>query len=345
MDQVLRIGFIGCGWMADWACTGIKEANNVKATAVLARNHERMRVFSEKYEIPFYTDSPEEFFRMENGAGVFMDAVYVATTNETHFQMAMRALEAGFPVLIEKPITMSAAQARALHKKAEGKGLFIMEGMWPRFLPAQLLLREMLKAGEIGKINHIETAVYCKMNPIDNARVFQMETGGGALADIGIYAVSALRYLTGQNPADIENKISFYETGVDIGDEVTYTYRESELTSDGAKAHFRVITSDWGDSKLIVSGEKGSITIDDLTDAKNLVLNRDGDERLIRVGHGRWRFVYQLEHFADCVLSGRKESWVIPFSESCEIIETMEKTLEAGGLIYPEYLTGTEIGI
>ena len=70
-----------------------------------------------------------------------------------------------------------------------------------------------------------------------------------------------------------------------------------------------------------------------------LVLEKDGETRRIRMAHGRWRFVYQLEHFADCIFSGRKESWVIPFEESCEIIETMERTLEAGGLVYPEYLT------
>ena len=298
-----------------------------------------MKAFAEKYQIPFYTDSMEEFLKQEEGKGVHLDAVYVATTNETHFQMAMKALEAGFPVFIEKPVTMSQIQARRLMEEAAKRNLFLMEGMWPRFLPAQMLLKEMLAAGEIGKIERIEAAVYCKMNPVDNARVFQMETGGGALADIGIYAISILRYLTGQNPGEITNKIDFYETGVDIGDEVTYTYRGSELVKEGAAAHFHVDTSGWGDAKIKIFGETGTITMDNLSDAKTLVLEKNGEERLIRVTHGRWRFTYQLEHFADCIFAGRKESWVIPFKESCEIIETMERTLAAGGLVYPEYLT------
>ncbi len=339
MARKLRLGFIGCGWIADWACTGVKEAENVEASAILARNPERMRAFAEKRKIPFYTDSMEEFLRKKNGRGVHLDAVYVATTNETHYQMAMRALEAGFPVFLEKPVTMSGKQARRLKEEAEKRNLFLMEGMWPRFLPAQLLLKEMLAAGEIGKIERIEAAVYCKMNPVDNARVFKMETGGGALADVGIYAISILRYLTGQNPAGIASKIDFYETGVDIGDEVVYTYGESKLVKEGATAKFSVDTSDWGDAGLKVFGERGTITMDDLSDAKNLVLEKDGETRQIRMAHGRWRFTYQLEHFADCIFSGRKESWVIPFRESCEIIETMEQTLEAGGLVYPEYLT------
>lgn len=342
MEKKLRIGFIGCGWIADWACTGIREAENATASAVLARNPEKMKAFTEKYEIPFYTDSMEEFLKKEKGVGVHLDAVYVATTNESHFTMAMKALRAGFPVFLEKPVTMSAAQARALKEEAQRQKVFLMEGMWPRFLPAQLLLREMIRAGEIGKIIGIETAVYCKMNPVDNARVFKMETGGGALIDVGIYAVSLLRYLTGQNPESVHNQMEFYETGVDIGDEVTYTYRESEFVKGGAKAHFRVVTSDWGNSAVTVSGERGSILMDDLSDAQSLVLEKDGERRLIRAAHGRWRFTYQLEHFADCILEGRKESWVIPFAESCEIMETMERTLEAGGLVYPGELTGIE---
>ncbi len=341
MGQILRLGFVGCGWIADWACTGVKEAEGVEASAILARNPKKMKAFAEKYGIPFYTDSMEEFLKKEDGRGVHLDAVYVATTNETHFQMALKALEAGFPVFLEKPVTMSSAQARRLKEEAEKRKLLLMEGMWPRFLPAQLLMREMLRAGEIGKIESIETAVYCKMNPVDNARVFRMETGGGALADVGIYAVSMLRYLTGQDPASITNTIDFYETGIDTADDVVYTYGGSELVKEGAKAHFRVVTSGWGDSKITVRGESGILVLDNLTDAKQLFLEKDGGTKKIRAAHGRWRFTYQLEHFADCIFAGRKESWVIPFEESCQIIETMERTLKAGGLVYPEYLTRT----
>lgn len=337
--QKIRVGFIGCGWMAGWACVSFDEIKNAVATAVFARNEARMKEFTEKYSIPFYTNKPDEFFLRKNGKGVYMDAVYVASTNETHYAMARKALEAGFPVFLEKPICMSGKQARELNRVAKEKNLLIMEGMWSRFLPAAMIFRKKIRNGEIGKIKRIETAVYCKMSPEKNARVFNMESGGGVLADLGIYPISMIRYITGVNPKTVYNEIEFYKTGVDIGDKVLMTYEESDLLAKNAVAIFSVNTSSTGDSKVYVQGEKGTMILDDCSDSHRIKIQMDGETRIIRADHDRWRFTYQLEHFANLIAEEKKDSFVMPFEESCEIMETMEKILEVGGLIYPDYLT------
>ena len=326
MKETLKLGIIGAGWMADLACTEIVKLNCIELVGVCARHLDRAKSFAEKFNISFAADSVEELLRWKE-----IEAVYIATLNDTHFELASKAIIAGKSVIIEKPFTMNAQEAKELISLAKKHGVFLMEAMWTRFFPSFAYIKLLVESGAIGTLQTAEVNTCLKMDRKANARVFMKEHGGGVLVDIGVYVVSFIQMLTGQRPLEVSNRIDFADTQVDMADQIVLRYE------NGFEANICVTGLEELPPVGIVRGSKGSIEFEAGLMSGKFVLKRDGKQQFFDMAPERFRYpyYYQFEHFARCVREGRLESDRIPLEDTAQVMEIMDQARHAGGFWYP----------
>jgi len=203
----LRWGIMGTGGIAGAFAHDLRLTSSGVVAAVGSRTADSAGRFADELGIPTRHNSYEA---LANDPDV--DVVYVATPHPMHHANARLALEAGKPVLVEKPFTMNADEARDLADLARAEGLFLMEAMWTRFLPHVRHIRELLPS--LGRIVTV-AADHGQWFAEDPAfRLFAPELGGGALLDLGIYPVSFASMILGQ-PERVAAMATPAFTGVD----------------------------------------------------------------------------------------------------------------------------------
>ena len=181
----LRWGVIGPGRIASAFVDDLTVTDSGRAIAVGSRSQESADRFADRFDIPNRHSSYESLV-----ADPDVDVVYVATPHPMHRGNVLLALEAGKPVLVEKPLTMNAEEARELVDTARAKGLFLMEAMWTRYLPHIAEIRRLLAAGALGDIVTVMADLGQDFPKDPASRLFARELGGGVLLDCGIYPVS-----------------------------------------------------------------------------------------------------------------------------------------------------------
>lgn len=240
----MKIGIVGCGFIADEFMKNISLLNNITVVSVYSRTFENSKAFCEKYKIRKCVKSFEELL----SSGI--DAVYIASQNDTHFKYSMAAMEKGKDVLCEKPAALSETQLKMLEDKAKEKQVFFMEAMRILYLPAYLKLKELLKDKYLGEIISIESS----LGRISN-RLYRHtpELIGGALFDLGIYCVYAVVDFLGM-PKNIKANSIKFDNGVDSTTTAILEY-------DKKVATFYVSCVSQTRMELRVLCERGTITI------------------------------------------------------------------------------------
>ncbi len=157
-----------------------------------------------------------------------VDAIYVATPHPFHCENTLLCLNAGKHVLVEKPFAMNARQTREMIDLAHHKGLFLMEAMWTRFLPAMVQVRKWIADGEIGDVELVRAHFSFMTDFNAEGRLFAPELGGGALLDAGIYPISFAHMILG-TPVTVSSTASLGKTGTDDRSAYMFGY-------DGGKA-------------------------------------------------------------------------------------------------------------
>lgn len=178
--------------------------------AVGSRSAEKAQKFAAEHSIPKAYGSYEEL-----AADPDVEAIYIATPNNMHYENALLCLNAGKNVLCEKPFTTCATDAKNLYRIAEEKGLFIMEAFWIRFLPLYEKLLEIIRSGEYGELRHARCDYGFIARGARRERKFKSELGGGALLDIGIYNLGFLHMIMGSEPETFATEVHFNEFETD----------------------------------------------------------------------------------------------------------------------------------
>lgn len=223
MQSRIRWGILGAGAVARDFVQGLRCLPDAELLAVASRTHTSAQEFSRLFAVPHVHKSYEDLVNDRD-----IDVVYIATPNHRHKDHSLLCLEAGKPVLCEKPFTVRAAEAREVIALARRKHLFCMEAMWMRFLPLMARLRGLLDANAIGEVRMM-TADLGFPAPFDkNNRFFNRELGGGAMLDLGVYPLSLTSYLFGK-PSQVLSQASLGPTGVDEQSAAILTHPQGEL--------------------------------------------------------------------------------------------------------------------
>jgi len=196
----LRWGVLACGKVANDFVQALKIVPNASVEAVGARDLGRAQAFAETHGVTMAYGSYKEVVEDPN-----VDIVYVATLHTDHREHAELALNAGKHVLIEKPVAMDSKEAEAVYALAKVKGLFALEGMWTRFMPAVEHARELLESGAIGDVT-LTSADFCingsDVGPHPTDTIFDADLGGGAVRILGGYTIGAAMLANGKGMPD-----------------------------------------------------------------------------------------------------------------------------------------------
>jgi D-xylose 1-dehydrogenase (NADP+, D-xylono-1,5-lactone-forming) len=205
----VRFGVLGAANIARLFISSVAPSKKLRVTTVASRDAEKGRAFAREVGIERSHGTYEALL-----ADADIDAIYLPLPNGLHAAWAIRALEAGKHVLCEKPIGVSAKEARSMYAAARANNRHLVEGYPYMAQPQTLKMRELIAAGAIGKVKLVRASFGFSLADRKNVR-FVPDLGGGAILDAGSYAVSLVRIATGMSPTRV-HAVSHMENGVDL---------------------------------------------------------------------------------------------------------------------------------
>ena len=323
-DAPVRWGVVGPGAIAKGFAQAMTMVDDGHIVAVASRSLDRAEAFADTFDVPARYGDYDALAADPN-----VDAVYVATPHSRHEQDTIAFLKAGKHVLCEKPFALNARQAQQMVDVARGSGLFLMEAVWSRFLPAYAVLREVLESGRIGEPLMVEADFGFRM-PIDPAhRLFDLEQGGGALLDLGIYPVQLCSLVLGTVESVVASGV-IGETGVD--EQVVAVLRHAGDKLGVIKAGIRVGTS----CTARISGSEGWIDLPAFMHCPQelTVTMRGASERIdcSYVGDG---LRFEIDEVHRCLAEGLIESPLMSLDESVALATTLDSIRAEIGIVYP----------
>jgi predicted dehydrogenase len=259
-----------------------------------------------------------------------IDAIYVATPHPAHHDNVILALNAGKPVLCEKPFAVNAAEAQAMVDAASHNKVALMEAMWARFLPHYAKVREIIASGVLGPILSIHADHGQRLADQNIPRLVDPHLAGGALLDLGIYPISFAHMILG-NPLSINSSAVMTNKGVDAQTSMIFTYES------GAQSVLTTTMIEQTPCRAVVAGLHGWLEIDRTfyNPASMRVILNDGSVTQYPstyTGHGLRE---QAESFKQLVQSGKLESEILSWQDTIDIMKTMDAVREQIGLKYP----------
>jgi predicted dehydrogenase len=317
-------GILGPGGIARAFAKDLTMISGHAIGAVGSRSLENAREFSAVFGGTAY-GSYEELV-----ADPTIDAIYVATPHPAHHDNVVLALNAGKPVLCEKPFSVNAKQAQSMIDAAARNKTALMEAMWARFLPHYAKVREIVDSGVLGPILSIHADHGQRLADQGIPRLIEPALAGGALLDLGIYPISFAHMILG-NPMHVTSQAVMTDKGVDAQTSMIFNYE------DGAQAVLTTTMIEQTPCRAVVAGLHGWLEIDRTfynPAAMRVVLN-DGTVTEYPnnyTGHGLRE---EAETFKQLVLAGKLESEILTWKDTVDIMKTLDTVRAQIGLKYP----------
>lgn len=306
---MIHLGVLGAGNIAHRFMQGIKYTDEFKVDCVYARKYEKAVNFAEAFDVSHATNDLHQFLYKEN-----LEAVYIATPNFMHYENVMLALNAGLHVLVEKPAFIDPKEAEEAYLFAQEHNLIIMEAMKVCYLPTTLTAKQWMDEGKIGEIISMD-ATFCRRSEIKQDHpIYDIQKGGGALFDVGCYALAIVRELLGE-PLNVEAMFHQCASGVDDTAHLILTY--SDQRSAIIHASFFIDK----ENAAVIYGSEGTIKIPEFWKSNQLELIRyDGTHELFTCVQPS-EFTPQIMTFASLIKGEKINNESISGVTNCRIIK------------------------
>ncbi|HYJ50591.1 MAG TPA: Gfo/Idh/MocA family oxidoreductase [Microbacterium sp.] len=321
----LRWGILATGGIAHAFTRDLRTAG-LDVAAVGSRSPESGERFAAEFGIPRVHASYEDLVSDPD-----VDIIYVSTPHPLHAENAILALEHGKHVLVEKPFTLTGAEAAAVRDVAAERGLLAMEAMWTRYLPHMIRVRELVGSGALGDVRAVLADHTQKISSDPDHRLNKLELGGGALLDLGIYPISFAWDILGA-PTTVVSSATIGPTEVDAEVATIFTHASGALSTSISASHAA------GPNTAHIVGTEARIDIDQVWYSPTTfrVVAPDGtvlDSYESRVdGRG---MQYQAMAAERYVSEGRNDSDILPIDETVAIMGTLDEVRRQFGLVYP----------
>ena len=321
---MIRWGIIGPGAIAASFAESMGYVVGGEVTAIASRSMERAVAFGERFGIAGRYTTTEEL-----AAAPDVDAVYVATPHSRHEADTLAALEGGKHVLCEKPFALNAQQALRMATAAQERGLFLMEAIWSRFLPAYRTLADLLAEERIGRPRLVEADFGFHMAFDPSHRLFDPALGGGALLDLGIYPVQLCSFVLGP----IEHIVADGVLGASGVDElVSAVLRHANGGLGVVKASSRIGLA----CTARISGTDGWIDLPAFMHCPGSVsVTARGKSEVIEAGFPGGGLQFETMEAQRCINAGLGESPLIPLTESVALAAALDTIRAQVGVVYP----------
>ena len=322
-EQKLRFGIIGTGFIANrCASTFPVLGDDAVLSAVASRSGEKAAEFAAKYQIPRSYGSYEELADDPE-----IDVVYIGTPHNFHLENIRMCAEHGKHVICEKPLAISAREAREIAELSRKHGVFIMEAYWSVFTPAYQKAVELLKSGAIGRYAFLRAELGFSHPGARGLRKIDPKLAGGAMLDLGIYNIMLAYQIFGHDVRTVHASSCLNEHGIDLYNAFDFTF------ADGSVAYLMDTVKGKFDNKAVIYGEKGCVTIHNFLGSAKVTLDALGepseDFAFPFEANGS---EYEMRHACACIRQGLLESPLMPLSESIAILEMSDRLIEMCGI-------------
>jgi predicted dehydrogenase len=318
-----RWGIAATGHIAGRFATGLQEVG-ADLVAVGSRDQGRADAFADEFGIPRRHGSYEDL-----AADPAVDVVYVATPHVRHAADTLLFLSAGKHVLCEKPFALNRAEADVMVDAARAAGLFLMDAVWSRCLPSYRMLREVLAAGHIGSplIVDADLGMVVPFDP--RHRLYDIEVGGGATLDLGVYPVQLVSLVLGP-PDRVHGTGHIGPTGVDELMAATLHH------ADGSLGVVRGAITAPVACDARITGTEGWVTIGRRMHMPPFLdVTAGGSTERIDVAHEGEGLRFEAVEVERCLAEGRIESPLMPLAETLTIMSSLDAIRAGIGMTYP----------
>ena len=322
--KVYNIGIIGCGWIAGKMAITLGGMKGVARYAVASRDKEKAEQFAREWGFKKAYASYEELADDPE-----VDLVYVATPHSHHYAHARMCIEKGKPVLCEKAFTANAREAEELLSYAKEKGIFITEAIWTRYMPLSFKIQELIQSGIIGTPHTLSANL---SNPCSHKeRILRPELAGGALLDLGVYALNFAAMAFGTEVERMESACQLTDTGVDAQENITLFYKDGKMASLQSCIYAK------SDRMGVISGDKGQLIVENINCPQSVCVI-DGNYDVVAVYRAPQcitGYEYQVYASIEAIEKGWLESPYMPHDETLRIMRQMDELRKAWGVVYP----------
>jgi predicted dehydrogenase len=311
MRDKIRWAIHSTGHMAAKLVPDLRLLPDAEVTAVVSRSAAAAGAFAGAHGIPRAVTDPASL------AGA-VDIAHIATPAPQHAEVALRYLDLGIPVLVEKPFATSRADAERVLSAARASGVFAMEAMWTRFLPGIRAVAGLVASGGIGVPLGV-TASFGRPGPFAAGhRLRRPDLGGGALLDMGIYPLSLAHLLLGGQAAVTASAVRG-AGGVDDATTVVLAY-------PAARALLHCSIAGPAPNAALVTGSEGQIALpaDFIAARASTVIPARGEPRTTAWPRPGWGYQFQAAEAHRCLRAGLGESPLLPHAATIEVMRLLD---------------------
>ena len=322
-DGKMRVGIIGAGWIAEKAAITLNGLTDCEAYAIASRSKEKADAFAEKWKMRKAYGSYSELI-----ADPSVDLVYVATPHSHHYDVTREALMAGKPCLVEKAFMANYRQAKEIVTLARERKVFLAEAIWTRYQPVVAMMRELI-GSRIGTPKLLTATLGYSMG--DKPRIMRADLCGGALLDLGVYALNFVRMFFDADILRITSQCVKSQTGMDLTNAMTLTL------SNGVLCNLQSSAACVGDNIGVIAGTDSNLIIDNINNPQKITVN--GPDRTyietIPVPQQITGYEYQFVACRQALIDGLLEPKEMPLEETLYIMQLMDSLRKDWDVRYP----------
>ena len=323
-QEEFKVGIVGAGWIAEKAAITLNGLAGLQCYAIASRSQEKAEAFAARWNVEKAYGSYAALLEDPK-----VDLVYVATPHSHHFDITKQALEKGIPCLVEKAFMANRNQAQAIIDLARRRKVFLAEAIWTRYQPAVEMVRRLIREGRIGAPRLITATLGYSMG--DKERIMRADLCGGALLDLGVYALNFVRMFCDRPIVSMDSQCVKTSTGMDWSNAI------SLVLEGGILANMQSSACCVGDNIGVIAGTEGNIIIDNINNPQTIRVN--GPDRVFReelkVPRQITGYEYQFIACRDAIAEGLLEPPQMPLEETLYIMELMDSLRAKWGVRYP----------
>ena len=323
-NRILRVGIVGAGWIAEKAAITLNGLQEAECYAIASRSLEKAQAFARKWGFRKAYGSYSELI-----ADGDVDLIYVATPHSHHYDVTREALLADKPCLVEKAFMANYRQAEDVVKLARERKVFLAEAIWTRYQPVVDTVKGLIADGRIGTPRLVTATLGYSMG--NKERIMRPDLCGGALLDLGVYALNFVRMFCNSPILSIESQCVKSNTGMDLTNAI------SIVLANGILANVQSSACCVGDNIGVIAGTEGNLIIDNINNPQTITVN--GPDRTyietIRVPQQITGYEYQFLACRQALADGLLEPREMPLRETLYIMQLMDGLRKKWGVHYP----------
>lgn len=314
---------LGCGVIANQLAQAMEQKGRT-LYSVANRTREKAEAFAEKYGISKVYEKIDDVFADEN-----VDIIYISTPHNTHMEYLRKALTAGKHVLCEKSITLNSEELKEAVELAEANHVILAEAMTIYHMPIYRRMNEVIQSGKLGPLRLIQMNFGSYKEYNMSNRFFNRNLAGGALLDIGVYALSFVRWFMTSKPDQVLSQVKYAPSGVDEQAGILLKNQEEEMATVMISLHAKQ------PKRGTISFEKGYVELFEYPRGEEAVITytENGAREILKDGSTDCALRYEVEDM-ELAVSGGENRMCLEFTR--DVMDIMTEIRDSWGLKYPE---------